>query len=246
MTVWDADIVKDVNINRSGIFTFRHAAAKIKKASAVAEALPAFSLVRDLSVVGNDRDVRLRAELPDLLDADLIIMTVDDAKPRHFVNRVAFAHYIPVLDGGNVIRSTAENDGEAVEGTIEDGGIRVNVIVPGGPCLWCAGHLTAERLSLAYRTPEEIAADRARGYVEGLGPEHAPSVIPVNVMTAALIECRLQDLLFHLSDRAVAEVYYGVIDGRLDELPRDQKPFCRHCRRWEGAGDAVELDFADA
>lgn len=245
VSVWDADVVKDVNINRSGIFTFTHAAAKAKKASAVAEALPSFSLVRGISVLGNDRDVRLRAELPDLLNADLIIMTVDDARPRHFVNRIAFAHYIPVLDGGNVIRSTAENNRDANEGTIEDGGVRISVLMPGGPCLWCAGHLTPERLSLAYRTAEEIAADRARGYVEGLGPEHAPSVIPVNVMTAALLECRLQDLLFHLSDRAVAEVYYGIIDGRLDELPRTQKPSCRHCRRWEGTGDAAELDFAD-
>jgi hypothetical protein len=242
---WDPDIVKEVNINRSGIFTFADARKKKLKARAVADALSKFSLVRDIRTRWSGRDVRYRDELGFLLDADVILMLVDDARPRHFINRLAFAHYIPVLDGGNAIRSTAENDTDAESATVESGGVRVSHLTPGGPCLWCAGHLNATRLSLAYRPEQDKAADRARGYVEHLGPEHAPSVMPVNSLTSALIEVRLQDLLFGLSGRAVPEVYFDLLGGTIDELPRKRIPNCRQCVEWEGRGDSTELPFTD-
>jgi hypothetical protein len=107
--------------------------------------------------------VRDRREVRALLDADVILMLVDDARPRHFINRVAYAHYIPALDAGNAIRSTAEDDTEAETAIVESGAVRVSHLTPGGPCLWCAGHLSALRLSLAYRPDADKAADRARG-----------------------------------------------------------------------------------
>jgi hypothetical protein len=59
-----------------------------------------------------------------------------------------------------------------------------------------AGHVNAHRRSLAFRPAEDVAADRALGYVEHLGPEYAPSVMLVNSMTAVFIMIRLQDRLF--------------------------------------------------
>jgi hypothetical protein len=211
------------------------------KARTVAVALDRFALVRPIRTLWSASDVRDARELPRLLDADVIVSLVDDARPRHFLNRLAGAHYIPVVDGGNVVRSTAEDDADAEVAQVEGAAIRVSVIVPGGPCLWCAGHLTSQRLSLAYRSDEDKTADRARGYVEHLGPEHAPSVMPINVATAALLELRLMDLLFHLSGRPVAEVYLDAINGSLDELPRVRKATCRQCGRWIGHGELAEL-----
>ena len=241
ISTWDPDRIEDVNINRSGVFTFADARRKRFKARTLAEALQTFSLVRTLRTAWSARDVREPQELPRLLDADLIVSLVDDARPRHFLNRVAIAHYIPMLDGGNVIRSTAENDADAETATVEAAGARISVVVPGGPCLWCAGHLTAPRLSLAYRSDADKAADRARGYVEHLGPEHAPSVMPINAVTAALLELRLMDLVFRLSGRAVSEVYLDVLSGSLDELPRVRRATCRQCGHWTGLGDLAEL-----
>lgn len=244
ISMWDPDIVKDVNVNRSSVFTFEDARRRVAKVIALARALPSFALVREFKVTSSVRDVRTRGELPALLDADLIVLLVDDARPRHFINRLAYAHYIPVLDGGNVIRSTAEDDVTAENAVVEGGAVRISYLTPGEACLWCAGHMTAEKLSLASRPAEEIAADRARGYVENLGPEHAPSVMPVNALTAALLEVRLQGLLFGLSNRAIPEVYYSLLDGTLDELPRIARPSCRHCSKIAGLGDRVELPFA--
>lgn len=245
LSFWDPDIVKGVNINRSAVFTFRDAYRETSKVRSLAKALSSFSLVRTLVVRWRDRDIRGREELSALLDADVIVTLVDDIRPRHFINRLAFAHYIPVLDGGNAIRSTAEDNPTADTATVEGGGVRISHLTPGGPCLWCSGHIDPVKLSLAYRSEGDRAADRARGYVENLGPEHAPSVMPVNSMTAAMLEIRLQDLLFGLSRRAVPEVYFDLIGGTLDELPRKRNPACRQCARWEGWGDAVELPFAD-
>lgn len=242
---WDLDVVRGLNINRSGVFTFADAALERPKAQALAEALPAVALVRDIDTRWSQYDVRDPRELPYILDADVVVMLVDDPRPRHFINRLAFAHYIPTLDGGNAIRSTAEDDADAESATVESGGVRVSHLTPGGPCLWCAGHINAQRLSLAFRPAGDVAADRARGYVEHLGPEHAPSVMPVNSMTAALIMGRLQDLLFGLSGRAVPEVYFDVVAGTLDELPRARRSDCRRCRRWEGRADGAELPFAE-
>lgn len=246
LSVWDPDIVKDVNVNRSSVFTFLDAYLRRLKAEALARALPSFALVRKVAVRWSASDVRQRKELPALLDADVIVMLVDDARPRHFVNRVAYAHYIPVLDGGNVIRSTAQDDAHADSAVVEGGAVRVSFLNPDGPCIWCAGHLDSERLSLAFRSEADKAADRARGYVEHLGPEHAPSVMPINSMTAALLECRLQDILFGLSGRSVPEVHFDVLGGTLDELPRERRTDCRQCARWQGRGDRAELPFVDA
>jgi hypothetical protein len=245
LSFWDPDVVKSVNINRSAVFSFAHADRQTKKVHALAAALPAFSLVRKIRLFPSAQDVRKRSEVASLLDADIIILTVDDPRPRHFVNQIAYAHYIPVFDGGNVIKSTGENDGETEHAVVEGGGVRVSLLAPGGPCLWCAGHLNPKKLSLAFRSPEDIAADRARGYVENLGPEHAPSVMPVNALTAALIEIRLQDFLYHLSGRTISETYYSLIGNTLDELPRVKKAECRHCVRLEGIGDTAELAFTD-
>jgi len=241
ISTWDPDRVENVNINRSGVFTWADARRKRLKARTVAVALDRFALVRPIRTLWSASDVRDARELPRLLDADVIVSLVDDARPRHFLNRLAGAHYIPVVDGGNVVRSTAEDDADAEVAQVEGAAIRVSVIVPGGPCLWCAGHLTSQRLSLAYRSDEDKTADRARGYVEHLGPEHAPSVMPINVATAALLELRLMDLLFHLSGRPVAEVYLDAINGSLDELPRVRKATCRQCGRWIGHGELAEL-----
>ena len=241
ISIFDPDIIKDVNVNRSGVFTFAHARRAALKAKTLARALRSFSLVRTISVRSSSVDVRRREELPGLLDSDLILMLVDDARARNFVNRVAYAHYIPALDGGNVIRSTAEEDAYADLATIEGGGVRISYFTPTGACAWCAGHLDSARLALAFRSDADKAADRARGYVEHLSPEHAPSVMPVNSLTAALLEYRLQDLLFGLSGRSIPEIHFDILGGTLDELPRKQRRQCRHCERWQGRGDSAEL-----
>jgi hypothetical protein len=241
ISCWDPDVVEAININRCGVFTFDDAKTSRKKVEALARALPRSAIAPHFRIRSFPEDVRLLGQQQGLADADLIVMLVDDAKPRHYVNRFAYAHYIPVLDGGNVVRSTAENDAEAETASISGGGIRVSHLTPEGPCLWCAGVLDSIKLGLAYRTSADIAADRARGYVEFLGPEHAPSVMPLNALTAALVEMRLQDLLLGLSGSVDPEHYFDLVGWTLDGLPRTSNAGCRHCRGVAGMADLADL-----
>ncbi|MCC6350259.1 MAG: ThiF family adenylyltransferase [Candidatus Eisenbacteria bacterium] len=245
VSLWDPDVITDVNINRSSVYTFDDARARRHKAPVLAAALRTFALQRDIRVRHSDRDLRRSSELPRLLDADIILSLVDDPRPRHFLNRLSYAHFIPVIDGGSVIASTAEDDPHCEHGVVENGAVRINTVGPGHACLWCSGHLDSMKLSKAFRTVEDRAADRHRGYVEGLGPEHAPSVMPMNSLTSALVELRLQDLIFILSRRAVTELYYDMIPGTLAEVPRHRDPRCRHCNPFEGQGDNADMPFAD-
>lgn len=95
--------MKDVNINRSGVFTIADVELERPEARALTEALPAFAIVRDIDVRWSQRGVRDPEELP--------------------------------------------------------------------------AHINAQR-SRVFRPVDDVAADRARGYVGHLGPEHAPSVSP--------------------------------------------------------------------
>ena len=146
VSLWDPDVIKTVNINRSGVFTFADAHERAGKAKTVASMLSRVALVRGLWVWWRKADARHSHELGRLLDADIISLAADDLRARNFVNAAAYAHFIPVLDAGNVIRSTAENDVTANAATVEAGAARVSVLVPGGPCLWCAGHITSKKV----------------------------------------------------------------------------------------------------
>jgi len=241
ISVWDPDVIEAVNPNRSAIYTYAQAARRLFKADVIAQELPGAALHPQFRMTAHATDVRRPEELPALLDTDLIMMLVDDARPRHLVNAVAYAHYIPVLDGGNAILSTAEDDPTAETAVVEGGGVRLNLMVPGTPCLWCTGLLTSKKLSLAYRTREDKAADRARGYVEGLGPEHAPSVMPMNVMTEAMLLLRLQQLVYRLTERPDAEWHYELLGSTLDVLPRVQRAGCPHCVTHLALGDGAPM-----
>ena len=163
VSLWDPDVIKTVNINRSGSFTFDDARRGTGKAQALAAMIARVALVREIRVWWRRADVRHSHERARLLDADMISMAVDDVRVRNFVNAVAFAHFIPVLDAGNVIRSTAEDDVTVEAATVEAGAARVSVLVPGGPCLWCSGHINSKKLSLAYRTESAARLRRALG-----------------------------------------------------------------------------------
>jgi hypothetical protein len=76
------------------------------------------------------------------------------------------------------------------------GTTKIQIRTPRSMARTDAGHVNAHRRSLAFRPAEDVAADRALGYVEHLGPEYAPSVMLVNSMTAVFIMIRLQDRLF--------------------------------------------------
>ncbi len=107
------------------------------------------------------------------LDCDTLFSCVDRPLPRHLLNALAYAHLIPVVDGGILAK--------VEKGHLIHADWRVHTVGPGRPCMICLDALRRE----------EIALDRAGllddpAYIKGLGPQFNPVLSSQNVFPFSL------------------------------------------------------------
>lgn len=107
------------------------------------------------------------------LDCDVLFSCVDRPLPRHILNAMAYAHLIPVIDGGIFAKV---NDGKILHADW-----RIHTVGPGRPCMVCLGAMRREDISLDLAG---LLDDPA--YIEGLGPEFSPLLARQNVFPFSL------------------------------------------------------------
>lgn len=100
-----------------------------------------------------------REGLARALDCDVLFSCVDRPAPRHLLNALAYAHLIPVVDGGILVQVTEA--GKLLHATW-----RIQTVSPERPCLVCLDALKRE----------DIALDQAGllddpAYIKGLDPQ---------------------------------------------------------------------------
>ena len=117
------------------------------------------------------------------LDCDVLFSCVDRPLPRHLLNALAYAHLIPVVDGGIFAKVN--------KGHLLHVDWRIHIAGPGRPCLLCLGALRREDISL-----DKAGLLDDPVYIKGLGPEFDPILSRQNVFPFSLNVASFEVLQF--------------------------------------------------
>jgi|AntDeeMinimDraft_5_1070356.scaffolds.fasta_scaffold02220_3 molybdopterin/thiamine biosynthesis adenylyltransferase len=240
----DFDVIEKANLNRAQGATEADARLnrpKVEVASEVAlesATAPNFD-VRPIegSVVEQDEEYRA---VDDLLDCDIIVNAADSAWARCVLDDVAYAHLIPVLNGGTILRM----DGD---GTLSASGkSEVTVSGPSHPCMECSHVYSNEDVS---EEMEREGAPERGNYLEGADEEadqpRAPSVIGANATVAGMMQLRFMGVSLGVTEDTTGVQRYLPRTGRARWSPTDG---CKDgCSRSSGLpeGDTVSLPLGE-
>lgn len=129
---------------------------------------------------------------PYLKDCDALIATSDTTRSRALLNQFCQQHYIPLLDIG--VEFVTDKNGDICN----DIG-KVNLILPGTPCLHCSMHINPERLRAEALPKEQREHEIQEGYIRGMNIPQ-PSMMMFNMQIAARGIQRLVEYFTGLKD----------------------------------------------
>ena len=234
ITLMDFDSIKEHNLDRllhAGPRDVRLARSKVE---VLARGLRRSSTAirpritpRESSVVEPDGFARA-------LDCDVLFSCVDRPWPRAVLNLAAYAHLVPVVDGGIRVRSRR---GQRLLGAEW----RAHLAAPGRACLECLGQYD----------PGMVGVERAGllddpVYIAGLAEDHPlrrnENVFPfsaaaaaaevLQLLTAVIEPCGIGDVGAHL---------YHFTTGTLDRIIIGCKPTCPYTTTLLSTGDTHGL-----
>ena len=164
------------------------------------------------------------------LDCDVLFCCVDRPRARHILNHFAYAHVIPVIDGGIAVRFKPGRGFSGVDW-------QVQTVGPGRPCLECLGTYDQGDVST-----EEAGMLDDPSYMKGLPADHRlnrnENVLPFSANLASLEVLHLVALVTGaagITDFGVQRFRYN--PGILEQLPATTcEPWCDRDQR-VGQGD---------
>jgi molybdopterin/thiamine biosynthesis adenylyltransferase len=230
-------IDKDVVDKTSGNRTVTATPADLDTAKAIVARRVIRSVAPDATAHALVADLREPRSLDALTGVDVIVGCVDNDGARLILNELAVAYGIPYFD--LAVGIDAEN------GTINQAGGRLAVVLPGGPCLLCMDEIDRIEARYFLSTPEQQAEQRRRGYVTGMDVP-APSVVSLNGTLASLA---INELALYVSGaRPVNPLTELDLLGIGRPLPAqwvvpqrvERNPGCVTCSQG-GVGDAASL-----
>lgn len=220
----DFDHIEEANFNRHEGATEEDVEKdrlKVEVSKRVAEesaTAPDFSFRPVVGSVAESQSQEYAA-LQTALDCDILVSTADTHHSRAVLDELAYAHLIPVIDGGTVLHLT---DGDTLHRRSQ---CQVTVAGPGHPCLECAGVWNHSGLG------EELTKPQSRGYVDQEGEQsddgdRALSVIDTNALVASVIGQRLKAIALGVApDLEVGQQVYSPATGVMRWRDEGDSPF---------------------
>lgn len=216
ITAIEYDRFEFLNLDRSLHARRIHAEQHAPKVHVVAEALRQSATARDFEVLPVEGSIIEEDAYRAALDCDVLSSCVDRPWPRSVLNFIAYAHLIPVVDGG--IRVNTNTRGALVAADW-----KAHTVGPGRPCLACIGQYDP-----AFVSVERDGFLDDPKYIQGLPRDHTlrrnENVFAFSLNTGGLQF--LQILALVIAPMGLAnqgEQIYHFVPGMMDE------PVFNHC-----------------
>ena len=149
------------------------------------------------------------------LDCDVIFSCVDRPWGRHALNVMAYAHLIPVVDGGIAVRTNKH-------GRLAAADWRAHVVAPGRPCLECLGQYDPADVAVEQQGLLDLPS-----YILGLDPSHVlrtgQNVSVFSMAAASMQVLQMIALVVAPLGRGAPKrgLYYHFVGNVLDAYPAE-------------------------
>ncbi len=230
----DFDIVERVNLDRLLSATSEDADAETLKVYALAKRMRFAATAKPFLVEALDASVTEDGGFRAALDCDVIFSCVDRPWPRYALNVIAYAHLIPVIDGGIDLIAMANGRG------LKRGTWRAHTAAPTRRCLECLGQYEPCDVSL-----ERSGMLDDPKYINGLSIDHAlrrnENVFAFSLSTASLeLDQFLRMSIPHPGHASAGTQTYHFVAAQIDSDQRPCLPSCPFCANI-ARGDRAEL-----
>jgi molybdopterin-synthase adenylyltransferase len=160
---------------------------------------------------------------------DVLFSCVDRPWPRHALNLLAYAHLVPVVDGGIAVVATAAG--------LRRADWRAHLVAPGRRCLHCLGQYQVSDVSL-----ERDGYLDDPTYIAGLPDDHigrrSENVMPFSASAASMEVLQLLSAVVAPSGVAdTGALMYHFVGGILDRDTRGCEPDCVFDGQLRSRGD---------
>lgn len=213
----DPDTVKEHNLDR--LLHATTADIGQRKVDVARKALCRHSTANDADIRSRPYSVTRADGREAALDCDILFSCGGRPWPRQVLNPLAYAHLIPVIDGGIRVGVTPAKK-------LRSADWRAHVALPGRPCLECLGQYDPADVSMER---EGLLDDPT--YIEGLPDDHAihrnENVFAFAMNTAGLMTLQFLSLVVQPSgvSNAGAQMYH-LSTGTIDKWHDPCKASC--------------------
>jgi molybdopterin-synthase adenylyltransferase len=228
----DFDSVETINLDRLLHATRRDVFLARSKVETLARGLRRSATAAQPHIEALEHSIVEENGLRAALDCDVLFSCVDRPWPRYVLNLVAYAHLIPVVDGGIAVERTARH-------SLRGANWRAHVAGPGRRCLECLEQYDAGLI----QTERDGFFDDPR-YIDRLPDDH-PIKRNENVFAFAVSCAGLelnQFLSLAIAPGGVTDYgaqHYHLVSGTIDRDERECRDDCLFSGELLARGDHV-------